>query len=102
LVFFLLSDAPSLGGILGILLLFVGGQMLEGLYLSPRIMGRETGLHPIVVMIAILVGGTLFGLLGILLAVPVMAVLQVVLRRWHNAWRATWPPPAAPCPPGEG
>ena len=102
LVFFLLSDAPSLGGILAILLLYVGGQMLEGLYLSPRIMGRETGLHPIVVMIAILVGGTLFGLLGILVAVPVTAVLQVVLRRWHDAWRATWPPPAAPLPPGEG
>ena len=101
LVFFLLSEAPSLGGILGILLLYVGGQMLEGLYLSPRIMGRETGLHPIVVMIAILVGGTLFGLLGILVAVPVTAVLQVVLHRWHATWRATWPPPAAPNPPGE-
>jgi predicted PurR-regulated permease PerM len=102
LVFFLLSDAPSLGGILAILLLYVGGQMLEGLYLSPRIMGRETGLHPVVVMMAILVGGTLFGLLGILVAVPVTAVLQVVLHRWHTAWRATWPPPTAPLSPDEG
>ena len=53
-------------------------------------MGRETGLHPVVVMVAILIGGTLFGLLGIIVAVPVTAVLQVVLRRWHQAWRATW------------
>jgi predicted PurR-regulated permease PerM len=99
LVLFLLSDAPSMGGVLSILLLFIGGQLLEGVYLSPRIMGRETGLHPVVVMVAILVGGTLFGLLGIVIAVPVTAVLQVVLRRWHQAWRATWPPPAAPMPP---
>jgi predicted PurR-regulated permease PerM len=107
LVLFLLSDTPSMGGILGILLLFIGGQLLEGVYLSPRIMGRETGLHPVVVMVALLVGGTLFGLLGIIVAVPATAVLQVVLRRWHQAWRATWPPstaslPPSPLPPGEG
>ncbi len=105
LVLFLLSDAPSMGGVLGIILLYIGGQLLEGVYLSPRIMGRETGLHPVVVMVAILVGGTLFGLLGIIVAVPVTAVLQVVLRRWHQAWRATWPPaplPPNPLPPGEG
>ncbi len=59
------------------LILFIGGQLLEGVYLSPRIMGRETGLHPVVVLVAILVGGTLFGLLGIVLAVPFTAVLQV-------------------------
>jgi predicted PurR-regulated permease PerM len=102
LVLFLLSDAPSMGGVLGILLLFIGGQLLEGVYLSPRIMGRETGLHPVVVMVAILVGGTLFGLLGIIVAVPVTAVLQVILRRWHQAWRATWPSSAAPLPSEEG
>ncbi len=104
LVLFLLSDAPSMGGVLGIILLYIGGQLLEGVYLSPRIMGRETGLHPVVVMVAILVGGTLFGLLGIIVAVPVTAVLQVVLRRWHQAWRATWPPaplPPSPLPPEE-
>jgi predicted PurR-regulated permease PerM len=100
LVLFLLSDAPSMGGVLGIILLYIGGQLLEGVYLSPRIMGRETGLHPVVVMVAILVGGTLFGLLGIIVAVPATAVLQVVLHRWHQAWRATWPP--SPLPPAEG
>ena len=94
LLLFLLSDAPSSGGVLGILLLYLSGQLLEGLYLSPRIMGRETGLHPVVVIVAILVGGTLCGLLGIILAVPAAAVLQVILRRWHHAWRATWPPPS--------
>lgn len=93
LLLFVLSDAPSFGGVLGIVLIYVGGQLLEGLYLSPRIMGRETGLHPVVVILAILVGGSLFGLLGILLAVPATAVLQVILRRSHQAWQATWPSP---------
>lgn len=90
LLLFSLSDTVSFGGVLSILLIYVGGQLLEGVYLSPRIMGRETGLHPVVVMVAILVSGTLFGLVGIILAVPATAVLQVVLRRWHHAWRATW------------
>jgi predicted PurR-regulated permease PerM len=59
------------------------------------------------VLVAILVGGTLFGLLGIVLAVPFTAVLQVVLHRWHQTWQATWPPAAAPMspsplPPREG
>lgn len=92
LVLFSLSETASLWGCLGILLLYVGGQMFEGLYLSPRIMGKETGLHPVVVMVAIMVGGTLGGFLGIVLAVPLTAVFQVVLRRWHQAWQATWPP----------
>ena len=36
------------------------------------------------------IGGTLFGLLGIILAVPATAILQVILRRWHYAWQVTW------------
>jgi predicted PurR-regulated permease PerM len=76
---------------LGVVLVYVGGQLLEGVYLGPRIMGKETGLHPVVVMVSIMVGGTLFGLIGIILAVPTAAVLKVVLWRVHHAWRATWP-----------
>ncbi|MGE3535848.1 MAG: AI-2E family transporter [Candidatus Tectimicrobiota bacterium] len=94
LLLFLISDIPSVGGCVAIVLLYIAGQMLEGLYLSPRIMGRETGLHPVVVMIALMVGGTLFGFLGLTLAVPVAAVLQVILRRGHQAWQATWPSPS--------
>jgi len=96
ILLFVLSEASSLGGVLGIGLIYVGGQMLEGVYLSPRIMGRETGLHPVVVMIAIMVGGTLLGLLGIIIAVPVAAIVQVALRRWHQAWQQTWNVAAIP------
>jgi predicted PurR-regulated permease PerM len=86
----LIEDA-NVWRMLGVVLVYVGGQLLEGVYLGPRIMGKETGLHPVVVMVSIMVGGTLFGLIGIILAVPTAAVLKVVLWRVHHAWRATWP-----------
>lgn len=85
-----LRETPELWHILGVLLVYSGGQCLEGMYLSPRIIGQETGLHPVVVMVAIMIGGTLFGLTGLVLAVPVAALLKVVLSRWHRAWKATW------------
>lgn len=85
-----LSETPSLWLFVGVLLIYCGGQALEGFYLSPRIMGRETGLHPVVVMVAIMIGGTLFGFKGLLFAVPVAAMIKVAFLQWYRAWRATW------------
>lgn len=65
--------------------------MLEGFYLSPRIMGQEVGLHPVLIMLAIILGGSLFGLVGILLAVPLAAILKVIVVRSHAAWKKLWP-----------
>ncbi|WXH33434.1 Putative transport protein YhhT [Myxococcus stipitatus] len=59
---------------------FVVGQMLEGFVITPRIVGEKVGLAPVAVIIAILAFGELFGFVGILLAVPVAAILKVVLR----------------------
>ncbi|MFP2903793.1 AI-2E family transporter [Pyxidicoccus sp. 3LFB2] len=59
---------------------FVIGQLLEGLVITPRIVGEKVGLSPVAVIIAILAFGELFGFVGILLAVPVAAILKVVLR----------------------
>jgi len=87
-----LIEEANIWRALGVLLLYCGGQLLEGVYLGPRIIGRETGLHPVVVMVSIMVGGTLFGLSGIILAVPTAGVLKVVLWRAHRAWRSTWSP----------
>jgi predicted PurR-regulated permease PerM len=87
-----LIEEAHLWRTLGVVLVYTGGQMLEGVYLGPRIMGKETGLHPVVVMVSIMVGGALFGLSGIILAVPTAGVLKVVLSRAHRAWRATWSP----------
>ena len=52
-------------------------QNLEGFVLTPRIVGQSVGLHPAVVIVALLIGGDLFGFLGLLIAVPGAAVVKV-------------------------
>ncbi len=79
-------DEPSWIRLLWILLIFEAGQLMEGVFLGPRIMGKETGLHPVVVMVSIMLGGTLLGLVGIIIAVPIAAVLKVVVQYWHERW----------------
>lgn len=56
------------------------GQMIEGMVLSPLLVGDRIGLHPVAVIFAIMAGGQLFGFMGVLLALPVAAVLVVLLR----------------------
>jgi predicted PurR-regulated permease PerM len=63
-------------------------QTLEGLFISPRIMGGRVGLHPVTIIIAVMAGTTLLGgLLGGILAIPLMAALRVVMFRyvWKRA-----------------
>ncbi|ADJ28541.1 AI-2E family transporter [Nitrosococcus watsonii] len=59
---------------------FIIGQVIEGNVLTPRLVGTRVGLHPVMVIFALLAGGALFGFLGILLAVPVAAVVGVLTR----------------------
>jgi predicted PurR-regulated permease PerM len=72
-----------------VLVVFVVGQMLEGFVLTPWLVGDRVGLHPVAVIFAILAGGQLFGFLGVLLALPVTAVLMVVLRHVHTHYLAS-------------
>ena len=65
---------------------FVAGQMLEGYVLTPRIVGDRIGLHPVAVIFAIMAGGQLFGFLGMLLALPVAAIANVLLRFAHERY----------------
>ena len=55
-------------------------QTLEGTVITPKVVGDTVGLHPLVAIIALLIGGQMFGIMGMLLAVPATAVLQVFLR----------------------
>jgi len=55
-------------------------QGLEGMVITPKVVGNTVGLHPLVAIVALLIGGQIFGLMGMLLAVPVTALLQVFLR----------------------
>lgn len=120
----LLSFVPYLGGILGVggaviaalvehrdvihvvyvLAVFGVGQTLEGFVLTPWLVGDRIGLHPVAVIFAILAGGQLFGFLGVLLALPVTAVLMVILRHVHeryvhsDLYRDAQAPAATPAP----
>ena len=60
--------------------MFIIGQVLEGSFLTPWLVGDRIGLHPVAVIFAVLAGGQLFGFIGILLALPVAAVLMVLVR----------------------
>jgi predicted PurR-regulated permease PerM len=59
---------------------FAVGQVLEGNFLTPRLVGGKVGLHPVWIMFALLAFGSLFGFVGLLLAVPVAAVIGVLVR----------------------
>ena len=61
-------------------LVFLSGQLLEGNFLTPKLVGDKVGLHAVWVMFALLAGGAVFGLLGVMLAVPVAAVIGVLVR----------------------
>ena len=60
-------------------LVYLGIQQLEGNFLTPRIQGQALKVHPIVVLLAVVAGGSLAGLIGVILAVPTLAVLRVLL-----------------------
>ena len=60
--------------------IFFVGQAVEGNYLTPKLVGEKFGLHPVIVIFALLAGGTLFGFTGVLIALPAAAVAGVLVR----------------------
>lgn len=59
---------------------FAVGQFIEGNFLTPKLVGENVGLHPVWVMFALLAGGVLLGFLGLMIAVPVAAIIGVLVR----------------------
>ncbi|MCB0310362.1 MAG: AI-2E family transporter, partial [Bdellovibrionales bacterium] len=68
----------DLSHVLAVWAVFAVVQTLEGTFITPKVVGDKVGLSPLVVILAVIAGGTLFGLLGIFLAVPGAAVLKVL------------------------
>ena len=105
----LVSFIPYLGGIVGVgggllaayvqfhdwqhplavLVVFMVGQSLEGMVLTPWLVGDKIGMHPVAVIFAILAGGQLFGFLGVLLALPSAAIVMVLLRYLHARYKSS-------------
>ncbi len=67
-----------------VIAVFSVAQMIEGMVLTPRFVGERIGLHPVAVLFAVMAGAQLFGFTGILLALPVAAVVMVLLRHAHQ------------------
>lgn len=65
-----------------VFVLFIGVQIIENNIIGPWIMGRAVGLHPLAIIVSIMVGGMLFGLPGIVLAIPVAACFNIILEEW--------------------
>lgn len=76
-----LLQFASIKAVVMVVAVFGTGQVLEGFVLTPRLVGQRIGLHPLAVIFALLAFGQLFGLVGVLVALPASAVLLVALRR---------------------
>jgi predicted PurR-regulated permease PerM len=105
----LVSFVPYLGLIVGILfagiaaimqfkgidmlhwvaLVFIVGQLVEGMFLTPKLVGDKIGMHPVAVIFAIMAGGQLYGFFGILVALPVASVVMVLVRHALQRYRTS-------------
>lgn len=73
------------GVLFGVFLVFLTVQIIDGTFVTPRVIGERVGLHPVVVIVSILAFGELVGFKGILLAIPVVAATKVTLS-WLSKW----------------
>ena len=77
------SVSPALA--LGVTVFFVAQQQFENHLLVPRVMSRQVGVSPVIVIIALLIGGSILGIIGAILAVPTAAILHVVYQKVTDA-----------------
>lgn len=84
-----LGDGAGYLRVLGVLGVMAVVQCVEGYYLTPRILGGRLSLHPMAVFLGLLIGGKLFGFLGIVLAVPTIAVAKVFLKFLFELYKAS-------------
>jgi predicted PurR-regulated permease PerM len=92
------SDFPTALVIWGVF--FIVYQQVENNVLQPVIYRRTVALHPLIVLVAVLIGGSLLGVLGALLAIPVAGAVQIGVKDWWGFRRP--PAQAAPEPPAPG
>jgi predicted PurR-regulated permease PerM len=71
-------------GLISVAIIYGAGQVIEGFYLTPRLVGERIGLNPLAVIFALLAFGQLFGFVGVLLALPASAVLMVAFRHLRH------------------
>jgi predicted PurR-regulated permease PerM len=86
---FAFAQFPTWQGIIEVGVVFVVGQLLEGYVIYPRFLGDRVELHAVWVIFALFAGGAAFGFVGVLLAVPVAAIVGVLCRFWLRRYLAS-------------
>lgn len=81
-----LLQFASLPEVIPVLLVFGIGQLVESFFLTPILVGDRIGLHPVLVILALMAGGQLFGFAGVLLALPVSAAIAVGVRHTKQSY----------------
>lgn len=71
-------------GLISVAVIYGAGQLIEGFFLTPRLVGERIGLNPLAVIFALLAFGQLFGFVGVLLALPTSAVLMVAFKHLRH------------------
>lgn len=84
----------------GVGIVFVVSQGIENYFLTPKFVGDRIGLHPVMVIFSVMAGGQLFGFFGVLLALPVAAVVTVFARHFYE-WYGVQPDTSADVPADE-
>jgi predicted PurR-regulated permease PerM len=92
LIFALIAGMLQLGplnGLIAVAIVYGFGQVLEGFFLTPRLIGERIGLHPLAVIFSLLAFGSLFGFVGVLLALPLAAVVSVGIKRLNGKYKTS-------------
>lgn len=83
---FSLTNVHPFAMILGVLIF---GQLIESMFLSPKLVGDALGLHPLWIIFAVMAGGELGGFIGILIALPVCAIISVLIKELISYYKKT-------------
>jgi predicted PurR-regulated permease PerM len=84
-----LLDYQGLGNVIGVVIVFTTVQIFDAILITPRILGGKLGLGPLWIIVALMAGGEMFGFLGVLLAVPTVAVFKVLVDRTVSRYKAS-------------
>ena len=82
-----LLQAETGGSLLAVLALYIAGQTIESFVLTPKLVGEKIGLHPVLVVFALILFGSWFGFFGILLALPMSAIILVLCKHAMQAYQ---------------
>lgn len=83
-----LANFSGFANLAGVLFVFVAVQALEGILITPKLVGNKVGLGVLPTMLAIIIGGNLFGFFGMIIAIPTAAILKLIFTDLHEEYKS--------------